>query len=177
MVMRVSCALIGDCAIGKTCLAVSYIRKRFLPEYVKTVYEKYSSSRTVDDREFELALWDTTGDFHMERIRQLVYTDVGVVIVCFSLVDPPSLQHIVSKWLPELHKYRVRAPIVLAGLKSDRRDGAHSQSRIATAEGKALMRTIEARGYVECSARNGRGCSALFDAAIRAAVACAQTDK
>lgn len=39
---NVKCVLVGDGAVGKTNLIVSYIQDRFTPEYVPTAFDKYN---------------------------------------------------------------------------------------------------------------------------------------
>lgn len=39
----------------------------------------------VDGTRIELALWDTAGQEDFDRLRVLSYTDVDVVLLCFSV--------------------------------------------------------------------------------------------
>jgi small GTP-binding protein len=56
-------------------------------------------------------------------IRPLSYSNVDVFLLCFSLVNPTSLNNVTEKWCPELKKYARKVPIILVGLKKDLRDG------------------------------------------------------
>ena len=54
--------------------------------------------------------------------RPLSYTGSDIFLLCFSLVNPNSLNNIVHKWSPELQKYARRVPVILVGTKADLRD-------------------------------------------------------
>lgn len=49
----------------------------------------------------ELALWDTAGQEDYDRLRPLSYPDTDVILMCFSIDSPDSLENIPEKWTPE----------------------------------------------------------------------------
>jgi len=49
-----------------------------------------------------LALWDTAGQEDYDRLRPLSYPDSHVILICFSIDSPDSLDNVqekVSKWV------------------------------------------------------------------------------
>ena len=50
----------------------------------------------------ELALWDTAGQEDYDRLRPLSYPDTDVILMCFSIDNPDSLENITEKWTPEV---------------------------------------------------------------------------
>ena len=50
----------------------------------------------------ELALWDTAGQEDYDRLRPLSYPDTDVILMCFSIDSPDSLENIPEKWTPEV---------------------------------------------------------------------------
>ena len=53
----------------------------------------------------ELALWDTAGQEDYDRLRPLSYPDTDVILMCFSIDNPDSLENIPEKWTPEVSSY------------------------------------------------------------------------
>jgi small GTP-binding protein len=156
--------VVGDGAVGKTCLLVVHSNGTFPTEYIPTVCENYRCKVVVDDIEYNIQLWDTAGQEEMESVRQLSYSHTDVFLLCFSLADRPSFANVKEKWIPELKKSVKTAKFLLVGTKSDLRDNAADP--VSTAEGAALAKQIGAFDYKECSARLAVGVKDVFERAI-----------
>ena len=50
----------------------------------------------------ELALWDTAGQEDYDRLRPLSYPDTDVILMCFAIDSPDSLENISEKWTAEV---------------------------------------------------------------------------
>ncbi|XP_070787711.1 rho-related GTP-binding protein RhoJ isoform X2 [Pituophis catenifer annectens] len=59
------CVVIGDGAVGKTCLLMSYANDAFPEEYVPTVFDHYAVTVTVGGRQHLLGLYDTAGQIDL----------------------------------------------------------------------------------------------------------------
>jgi len=46
-----------------------------------------------------------------------------VIVICFSIADPESFQHIPDFWIHECAHYSPKTPILLVGCKEDLRHG------------------------------------------------------
>jgi len=99
---QIKLVVVGDGAVGKTCLLISYANKRFPEEYVPTVFDNYVVNLTAGDQKIELGLWDTAGQEEYDRLRPLSYANASVFLVCYSVVSPVSYENITAKWYPEL---------------------------------------------------------------------------
>ena len=62
-------------------------------------------------------LWDTAGQEDYDRLRPLSYPDTDVIVMCFSIDAPDTLENIPEKWTPEIKHFCPTAPIVLVGNK------------------------------------------------------------
>jgi GTPase SAR1 family protein len=64
---------------------------------VVAVFDCYAETVTVDDKAVSLGLFDTPGDEEYGRLRPLTYPQTDVFLMCFSLVDPLSYEHVKTK--------------------------------------------------------------------------------
>lgn len=170
--------VVGDGGCGKTCLLIVYSQNRFPEEYVPTVFENYVPVVEFRGQLVELALWDTAGQEEYDRLHPLSYPETDVILICFAVDYPTSMLNVQDKWLPEILHFCEGVPFLLVGLKTDLRHdttalallSAQGIQPVSREQGERLAETIGARQYVECSARTGEGVSAVFDAALDAAM-------
>ncbi|KAG5886504.1 hypothetical protein JTB14_014687 [Gonioctena quinquepunctata] len=120
--IRKKLVIVGDGACGKTCLLIVFSKDQFPEVYVPTVFENYVADIEVDGKQVELALWDTAGQEDYDRLRPLSYPDTDVILMCFSVDSPDSLENIPEKWTPEVKHFCPNVPIILVGNKKDLRN-------------------------------------------------------
>ncbi|KAJ7065189.1 GTP-binding protein Rho3 [Mycena amicta] len=168
-------AVCGDGACGKTSLLNVFTRGFFSQVYEPTVFENYVHDLYVDDQQVELSLWDTAGQEEFDRLRSLSYAETHVVMICFSIDNPISLENVESKWLDEILEYCPGVKLVLVALKCDLRDDLsvkerlhrHGAHPVQYEEGLTVARRIRASRYLECSSKHNRGVTEVFYEAAR----------
>ncbi|KAJ2818078.1 GTP-binding protein Rho1 [Coemansia furcata] len=176
--IRRKLVIVGDGACGKTCLLIVFSKGAFPEAYVPTVFENYVADVEVDGKRVELALWDTAGQEDYDRLRPLSYPDSHVILICFAIDSPDSLENIVEKWISEVLHFCQGLPIIMVGCKMDiRRDAARvdelmkmNQEPVSSEKAKIVAQKIGAYQYLECSAKTGEGVNEVFQAATRAAL-------
>jgi len=57
--ISIKCVVVGDGAVGKTSMLMSYFKKRFQENHVPTVFDNYSACMMVNGQQVSLGLWDT----------------------------------------------------------------------------------------------------------------------
>ena len=172
------CVVVGDGAVGKTCLLISYTTNQFPADYVPTVFDNYAVTVMIGDEPYTLGLFDTAGQEDYDRLRPLSYPSTDVFLVCFSVISPPSFENVKEKWFPEVHHHCPGVPCLVVGTQIDLRDDKviieklqRQRLRPITSEqGSRLVRELKALKYVECSALTQRGLKNVFDEAIVAAL-------
>uniref|UniRef100_A0A2K6M761 Ras homolog family member G n=1 Tax=Rhinopithecus bieti TaxID=61621 RepID=A0A2K6M761_RHIBE len=159
----IKCVVVGDGAVGKTCLLICYTTNAFPKEYIPTVFDNYSAQSAVDGRTVNLNMWDTAG--------QEEPTSSSSV---FSIASPPSHEKVWHKWLPEVCHHCPDVPILLVGTKKDlraqpytlRRLKDQGQAPITPQQGQALVKQIHAVRYLECPALQHDGVKEVFAEAV-----------
>ncbi|KAL5481556.1 hypothetical protein EMCRGX_G021745 [Ephydatia muelleri] len=171
----IKCCIVGDGAVGKTCLLISYTTNTIPGDYIPTIFDNYTAHLQVDGKLVNLGLWDTAGQEDYDRLRPLSYPMTNVFLLCFSLVSPTSFENIKEKWYPELKHHCPDIPVVLVGTKMDLRDDKETimglkerhQSPITYAQGLRMQKNIGAVKYVECSAVTQKNLQLVFEEAVR----------
>lgn len=98
------------------------------------MFENYVQDVYVDEQLVELSLWDTAGQEEFDRLRSLSYAETHVIMICFSVDNPTSLENVESKvslptffislptcahriqWLDEILEHCPGVKLVLVGL-------------------------------------------------------------
>lgn len=171
--------IVGDGACGKTCLLIMFSRDEFPQVYVPTVFENYVADLEYEGKTVELALWDTAGQEDYDRLRPLSYPDTNVLLICYSVDAPDSLENVPEKWVPEVKHFCPNVPFVLVGCKLDLRNDPNciaelkkqNQAPVSFAEAKACAEKIGATAHKECSARTKEGVKDVFMTATKCAMA------
>ncbi|XP_053557725.1 rho-related GTP-binding protein RhoF [Bombina bombina] len=158
---EVKIVIVGDGGCGKTSLLMVYAKGSFPEHYAPSVFEKYSTTSTIGNKEVFLHLYDTAGQEDYDRLRPLSYQDVNLVLICFDVTNPTSFDNVLIKWYPEVHHFCRGVPIVLIGCKTDlrmdkerlRRLKTSQQEPITYTQAETICRDIQAEDYLECSAK------------------------
>jgi len=173
---NLKCVVVGDGAVGKTCLLISYTTNTFPSEYIPTVFDNYSANVMVDGGVVNLGLWDTAGQEDYDRLRPLSYPQTDVFLICFSVASPSSFDNVRRKWLPEIEHHAPGVARVLVGTKCDLRAQNPSKA-VPVSECECMARDLSvtlAPGcsvpFVECSSLTMQGVKQVMDTAIRTAL-------
>jgi len=175
---KIKCVIVGDGAVGKTCLLISYSTNKFPTEYVPTVFDNYAVTVQIQDQQYIIQLFDTAGQEDYDRLRLIAYPNTDVFLVCFSIINPDSYDNVREKWVPEIQKHCGQAPFLLVGTQMDlRTDPAtitnlekKTKKPVNAEQGKRLASELGAVAYVECSALTQEGMKNVFDEALMAAL-------
>uniref|UniRef100_A0A2K5PBH5 Cell division control protein 42 homolog n=1 Tax=Cebus imitator TaxID=2715852 RepID=A0A2K5PBH5_CEBIM len=156
--------VVGDGAVGKTCLLISYTTNKFPWEYVPTVFDNCAVTVMIGGEPYTLGLFDAA--------------DYPQTDVCLSVVAPSSFENVKEKWVPEITHHCLKTPFLLAGTQIDLRDdpstieklAKNKQKPITLGTAEKLAHELKAVKYVECSALKQKGLRNVFDEAILAAL-------
>jgi len=170
----VKLVVVGDGAVGKTCLLIAYTSNSFPKEYVPTVFDNYSANVKIGEKTVALSLWDTAGQEDYDKLRPLSYPQTNVFLLCFSVLSETSYKNVKTKWWPEV-THHCNTHNLLVGTKIDLRSDPtfiaslndKGLKPISTEQGQQLATDIKAINYMECSALTQVGLKEVFDFAIK----------
>lgn len=142
----IKCVVVGDGAVGKTCLLMSYTTNTFPQDYIPSCNDHYWLPVMVDSKKINLDLCDILRTHQMDedgrefytRVRTSYYSMTDVFLICFSVVSPTSFENVSTRWIPELRHHVPNAPIILVGTQTDLREDPIIVSRCAVAVRDAL---------------------------------------
>ncbi|CAG2186144.1 CDC42 [Mytilus edulis] len=159
----VSCAVVGDGMVGKTCLAKGFAGSQFAEQYVATVAETTTGSVSAYGDKYSVNIYED------QSARCKTITEADVIVVCYSAVDKESFENVKSFWVPMVRKLNKKKPIVLVATHSDKRD-ENNTDHVSDAEGQNFMKSINADYYNKCSAATNEGVKNVFESVVCAAI-------
>ncbi|KAJ7361528.1 small GTPase Cdc42 [Mycena albidolilacea] len=169
------CVVVGDAAVGKTCLLLSYRTNRFPSQFVPNTCDNYAVRVMFKEDPYTFSLFDTpAGQEDHDRLRPLSYEQTDIFLVCFNVACPASFANAKEKWFPEVMHHCPGVPCLLVGLQIDLRDDpivtekldSQQQGVVTSEQGERLAREVGAHRYVECSALTRKGLKEVFDWAL-----------
>ncbi|ELP90792.1 RAC GTPase, putative [Entamoeba invadens IP1] len=169
---------VGDGAVGKTSLLISYTQNSFPTEYIPTVFDNYSAFLMSGKTPVNMSLWDTAGQHEYDQMRPLSYPGTHCFLICFSIISRASFENVEYFWIPEIRKHSPTIPFLLVGTKGDMREDITivqnvqngSLQWVSYEEANNLSKKYGGAGYFECSALTQKNLKLLFDQAITTAL-------
>ncbi|KAK0398732.1 hypothetical protein QR680_002728 [Steinernema hermaphroditum] len=163
--IRKKLVVVGDGSCGKTSLLQRFTSGAFSDEHEPTVFENYVADIMLKKKKVELTLWDTAGQEDYDRIRPFSYIESDVVLLCFDVGRPITLENAVMKWVGEIRYYCPGVPVIVVANKADLRK---EQATVSATDGSSAADRIGAYAYIECSAKSGEAVAEVFEIAVRA---------
>lgn len=153
--------VVGDMAVGKTCLINRFCKDVFNKKYQQTIGVDFEMEQfQVLGVPFTLQLWDTSGQERYKCVASTYYRGAQVVIIAFDVNNIGSFSH-VRQWLEDLlgDSDPTAVLLFLVGTKKD----LSSPAQYSQMEGDALKlaREISAE-YWAVSSLTGENVKQFF---------------
>lgn len=160
----VKVVVVGDGAVGKTCMMIRYTSNCYDPVYVPTVLDVVTHQCFIGNDTYSLQLYDTAGQEEMVHLRKLAYTNATLIMMCFALDSQESLANLEAKWAPEVQTCCPGGKVFVVGTKSD------LEKKVDQGEIDRICEEIHAIGYMEVSAAEDSNISNAFTQAVTLAI-------
>eukprot|EP01083_Nonionella_stella_P212125 766366_1 len=181
---KIKCLLLGSSAVGKTCMCISYTIGHYIPsagEYPDAFPGEHHSANIMwNGNTYSLTIVDSMNEYVSEGDNQILeqYSDVNVILLCFSIIDKDSFDEIKNKWYQEAQDISINTPIILVRTKIDEKykmlRGKSAEERAdmlywSAEDAETCAHDIGAISYVENSALTQRELKYTFDEVLRVA--------
>ncbi|KAL7069430.1 putative Rab2 GTPase protein [Cryptosporidium serpentis] len=112
--------IIGDTAVGKSCLLLQFTDHRFRVDHDLTIGVEFGARVVnIDSKQIKLQIWDTAGQESFRSITRSYYRGAAGALLVYDISRRETFNHL-GRWLSEVK--RNAAPymtIMLIGNKSD----------------------------------------------------------
>lgn len=146
-------------------------------DFLPSIFDNYSANVIYKGIPINLQLWSTHKHELYTNLRSVSYSQADVLIICFSLVNPESLESVENLWVPDINEHCPGTPFILVGTKSNFRDEfnqfkdeykSKGWEPIPYEKGLEMKNKLGAADYIECSNQTMKNINEVFIAAIRA---------
>lgn len=157
--------IIGDSAVGKSCLLLRYTDNAFQETFMTTIGVDFKTKHMeLDGTATKLQLWDTAGQEKFRAITKSYYRGAHGIILVFDVSKRETFTQ-VNTWLESIRDSGEGATVdvVLVGNKCD------LARQVTTEEGEAYAKEHSVQ-YYETSAKAGDGVAPAFEGIARLAL-------
>jgi len=150
--------LLGDTAVGKSCLVVRFVRDEFFEFQEPTIGAAFlTQSVSLGDSTVKFEIWDTAGQERYRSLAPMYYRGAAAAIVVYDITNKESFNGAKS-WVKELQRRGdPNVIIALAGNKADlenKRNVEKEEAKLYSEENGLLL--------METSAKNSTCVKELF---------------
>jgi len=161
-ILPLKCVLLGETAVGKTCLIDRFVNNKFKPNFVSTMVGCYSSKDIFYEklnRKIKFEIWDTAGQEDYRSINKIFYQNASVAILVFDITRKGTFEELKNYWYREVRDNSPQDCIIaIAANKSD----LYEYEEVSNEEGKQFAEK-EKILYKQTSAAKGIGINELFE--------------
>ncbi|ESO84514.1 hypothetical protein LOTGIDRAFT_131980 [Lottia gigantea] len=158
-IQHVKLVLLGDQGVGKSSIALRFVRGEFYENSEATVGAAFlTQTVNVQGHSIKFDIWDTAGQERYHSLAPMYYRGAQAAIVVYDITNQKSYDRAVA-WVKELRQQaNSQITIVLAGNKADM---AHDSRAVQIEEAKHFSESNDL-GWFEASAKTGMAVGDIF---------------
>eukprot|EP01121_Diplochlamys_sp_Union-15-3_P012539 TRINITY_DN3769_c0_g2_i1.p1 TRINITY_DN3769_c0_g2~~TRINITY_DN3769_c0_g2_i1.p1 ORF type:complete len:216 (-),score=33.64 TRINITY_DN3769_c0_g2_i1:47-649(-) len=150
--------IVGDTAVGKSCLLLQFTDKRFQPQHDLTIGVEFGSRTiSINSKPVKLQIWDTAGQEKFRSITRSYYRGAYGALLVYDITRRETFDHVAS-WLDDCRKCSTpNIVIILIGNKCDLETGR----QVSHEEGQEFARR-HGLFFLETSAKTAQNVDEAF---------------
>ncbi|CAD8144847.1 unnamed protein product [Paramecium octaurelia] len=150
--------IIGDMAVGKSCLLMQFIDKRFRSKHDVTIGVEFGARIIrIQNVALKLSIWDTAGQESFRSITRSYYRSSAAAIIVYDITKRNSFENVV-KWLDDARENgNKQITFLLVGNKND----LEQERQVSFEEAKQFAQDNEI-GFMETSAKTNYNVDQMF---------------
>lgn len=150
--------LLGDTAVGKSCLAVRFVKNEFFAFQEPTIGAAFLTKNIgTGGNQIKLEIWDTAGQERYRSLAPMYYRGAVAAIVVYDITQEDTLNG-AKGWIQELKKNVESCIIILAANKFDLKE-----ERTITKQDVEEYANINNIIHLETSAKSGHNVERVFN--------------
>jgi Ras-related protein Rab-8A len=149
--------IIGESAVGKSCLLLRFAEDQFSETFLSTIGIDFKVRLVeINGQKVKLQIWDTAGQEQFRTITKAYYRGAHGIMLVFDVTNVESFNQ-TRQWMTSIHEnVSDDVPIVLMGNKSDK-----PGRTVTVEEGQAMAKEFAVE-YFETSAKSGENVESTF---------------
>ncbi len=161
--MKVKVCLVGEGAVGKTCLIRRFIHDQFDDRYISTLGAKVSKKEINvanpkgGEISVDMTIWDIMGEKGFRELLKEAYFHGAQGILAVCDITRKDTLHELNDWIAAVNRVTGAIPVQFLANKADLRD----QAKLSEADVKQVADAHKSP-YVFTSAKTGENVEASF---------------
>ena len=103
--LKLKILLIGDTAVGKTCMILKYIDNNFPETHIATIGVEYKSKVIYTDKyKITLNIWDTSGQERFKSITKSFFINANGALFVYDITNIKTYEN-VKNWIKDSEMY------------------------------------------------------------------------
>ncbi|MHA1299442.1 MAG: Rab family GTPase [Candidatus Helarchaeota archaeon] len=152
--------ILGEPAVGKTSLVKKFVTEKFSEEYKSTMGANiYLKNVELAGTRIKLTLWDLAGQDKWSSLQEVYFQGAQGALMVYDVTRKSTYNQLETRWMGELEKY-VKEPNFQTILVANKMDLENKE--VSHDEGLELMKRINAKDFVETSAKTGEKVDEAF---------------
>ena len=150
--------IIGDSAVGKSCLLLQFSDQTFSDNYVSTIGVDFKiRTMEVNGRQVKLQIWDTAGQERFQSITANYYHGSHAIAIVYDITDRKSFENL-RKWINDVD--RLANPQVCKLVVGNKAD-LEEKRQVSREEGRAFADNLGVP-FLETSAKTAMNVNQMF---------------